>query len=257
MEKYSLFKQTPHPKDVNDFYHTYNLSNVLNVLYWDSFFKKIHSVDGDIVECGVGRGRSLITILSLNLFYSELRTEKPRSVYALDSFEGFPDPSPEDHSPRNPKKGEWSASPNNQFHYSPDNLLKILDCADLGSRVLGSATIGAGTNQLESKGKGACKLKIVKGFFDSTTPKLDVSQIALLHLDGDLYASLKSPLENLAQKVSLNGIIVIDDFQLHKEDAVEEAFPGARTAISEFLNENKNFEIKESIRGTPYLCRVT
>jgi hypothetical protein len=69
MKIHDLFKQTKHPEGVSDFYHTYNLSNVLNVIYWDRYFKMIEGVQGDIVECGVGRGRSLITILALNLLF--------------------------------------------------------------------------------------------------------------------------------------------------------------------------------------------
>ena len=60
MKIHELFKQTRHPQDVNDYYHCFNSSNVLNVIYWWTFFEIINDIKGDIVECGVGRGRSLI-----------------------------------------------------------------------------------------------------------------------------------------------------------------------------------------------------
>lgn len=41
MTIYDLFKQSRHPLEVNDYFHTYNLSNILNVVYWDKFFQKI------------------------------------------------------------------------------------------------------------------------------------------------------------------------------------------------------------------------
>ena len=77
-----------------------------------------------------------------------------------------------------------------------------------------------------------------------------------MHLDGDLYNSLKHPLNNLSEKIAINGIVVIDDFMLHEKHKKNEGFPGARKAVEEFLIENPNFKIKESIRGTPFLLRV-
>ncbi len=49
-----LFKQIRHPKSVNDYYHIFNSSNALNVVYWWEFFKQVQGINGDIVECGVG-----------------------------------------------------------------------------------------------------------------------------------------------------------------------------------------------------------
>ena len=47
----NLFKQTKHPDDLNDFYHLYNSSNILNAIYWWEYFREIsfHEIDGDIV----------------------------------------------------------------------------------------------------------------------------------------------------------------------------------------------------------------
>ena len=231
MNKGEMFSQKKHPKDVNDFYHIYNKSNILNVLYWNKYFEMVHDVEGSIVECGVGRGRSMITILALQQYY---KANLKRHVYAMDSFEGFPEPSIEDESWRDTKKGEWSKSPNNQFDYSVNNLKHILEKADLSSE----------------------DCTICKGFFDKSTKDLNVNKIAILHLDGDLYNSVKQPLDNLSNKVAINGIIIIDDYSLNDENQSNEAFPGARRAVEEFLLDNTNFTIKESVRGTPFLIRT-
>lgn len=232
MKKSEIFYQVKHPTEVNDYYHIYNKSNVLNVLYWNNFFEMIHSLEGDIVECGVGRGRSMIAILALQQFY---KATQEREVYALDSFEGFPEPSVEDQSYRAPKKGEWSRSPNNQFNYSIENLKIILEKADLPIK----------------------ECTIVKGFFEKTTRSLTVDKIAILHLDGDLYESIKQPLKNLSDKVIIGGIIVIDDYTLDDPNKSGEAFPGARKAVDEFLSGNTDFEIRTSIRGTPFIVRLS
>lgn len=191
----------------------------------------------------MGRGRSLITILTLNLLYSRgSDLGRERSILALDSFQGFPEPSVKDKSPRNPKKGEWSESPNKQFTYSVENLLKLLSCAELDQYLKG--------------GPFESSFRVVSGFFDDTTPALESTEIVLLYLDGDLYESIKTPLVNLSSRISVGGVIVIDDYKWLKDNDVAEAFPGARLAVEEFLENNANFSIGESIRGTPILTRI-
>lgn len=229
----SLFKQTKHPSDLSDYYHLYNSNNILNVIYWWEYFREInfHEIQGDIVECGVGRGRSLITLASINRLISNYYGVEKRRIFALDSFEGFPDPTPFDTSPRNPKRGDWSNSPNNQFEYSPDAIKKILKKAEVDEDIL-----------------------FIKGFFDKTTKNIATQSIAILHLDGDLYESIRDPLNNLWNKMSIGGIIVLDDYLF--ESAEDESFPGARKAVMDFLEENKSFEYLKSIRGTPYLKRI-
>ena len=225
-----LFEQVRHPKAVDDFYHIFNSSNALNVVYWWEFFRKIQKVKGDIVECGVGRGRSLITLSAINKLISQTEATDKRRIFALDSFEGFPEPNVKDASSRNPKIGEWSNSPNNQFSYSPDSISKVLKCADIHSNIT-----------------------FIKGFFDKTTLNLPTDEIAILHLDGDLYESVLHPLNNLWKQVTVGGIIVVDDYLFDSDD--NEAFPGARLAVMEFLAKNNSFEYLQSIRGTPYLIR--
>ena len=128
---FEIFKQSPQPEEVSDLFHILNSSNILNSIYWWDFFKKIENVDGDIVECGVGRGRSLITLASLYKYELFKNKKYKRNIYALDSFNGFPEPSIHDKSFRNPKKGEWRASPKNEFEYSPSVLSKILNLAEV------------------------------------------------------------------------------------------------------------------------------
>ena len=231
-----VFKQTRHPSDVDDYYHVFNRSNALNIIYWQFYFNQISKVSGDIVECGVGRGRSLISILSL-LDYAQIAGGAfERGVYALDSFRGLPSPTESDASPRNPKAGEWGSSPNGQFAYSPANLKKILIKAEIPEE------------RIE-------KLNILEGFFNETISEIKSNEIALLHLDGDLYESVRHPLFELAEKMSVGGCVVIDDYFLHESELVREDWPGARLAVNEFLDCHANFTIHESMRGTPYLLK--
>ena len=70
------------------------------------------------------------------------------------------------------------------------------------------------------------QVQFTKGLFQDTLPASDVSQIALLHIDGDWYESVKTCLDNLYDKVAPGGIIQIDDYGDWK---------GARKATDEFF----------------------
>jgi hypothetical protein len=97
------------------------------------------------------------------------------------------------------------------------------------------------------------RMTLTAGFFENSLPGHPDRPIALLHVDGDLYRSYISTLENLFPKVVPGGIVVFDDFSVG-EDA-NESFPGARQAVKDFLKEDyKN--LKPSIGGTYYYVKA-
>lgn len=61
--------------------------------------------EGVIVECGVGRGKTLQLLALANELDGHHRT-----ILGFDTFRGFPAPGPEDAGSRNPKEGEWAVS---------------------------------------------------------------------------------------------------------------------------------------------------
>jgi O-methyltransferase len=220
--------ETRHNKKIDEIYHQLNIGNVGNVVYWNYFFNLISNVKGDIVECGIGRGRSLLVMASLNKI---LFKENERIIYAYDSFEGFPEPTVFDESPRNPKKGEWSHSPSGKYKYNIEFMKRIMSEADVNP----DSNIVFG-----------------KGFFSDTLPRHPANPIAILHVDGDLYKSYIDTLENLYDKVTKGGVIVFDDF-IHGRDK-NESWPGARKAVKDFLGERFN-DLKVSFRGNYYLVK--
>jgi O-methyltransferase len=66
-----------------------------------------------------------------------------------------------------------------------------------------------------------------RGWFEDTLPvsRADVGPIAVLHVDGDWYDSVRCVLENLHEQVVPGGAIVIDDYG---------AVLGARRATRDF-----------------------
>src|SRR3989304_7201332 len=77
--------------------------------YLSNRFDEIADIDGDIVECGLGEGNTFSMLAYL--VGSENRGRKgARKLWGFDSFQGFPQPSRWDESPRKPLKGERRVS---------------------------------------------------------------------------------------------------------------------------------------------------
>lgn len=217
---------------MDEAYHVLNAENISYVLYWSRFFEMTKNVPGSIVECGIGRGRSLIIHSVLNMILDK-ENGGDRKAYAFDSFEGFPAPAVEDDSFRKPQKGEWSHSPSKKYKYSPEFI----------HEVLGKAGIKNSTD----------RVVLTKGFFADTLPLYDGGPIAILNLDGDLYVSYRDPLNLLYDQVVPGGVIIFDDFTTINSG--EDKFPGARKATEEFLAD-KPEKLQNSILGTPYIEKL-
>lgn len=229
-----LFDQRPHPADVDEIYHVLDVANIAAVHYWEFFFEEVRGLDFDsIVECGVGRGRSLMILLALNRLHSATGLWSTKRIIAFDSFKGFPAPTRFDDSEREPHEGDWATSPSGRYRYTPDFLNRVLERAGLES--------------------GASELLVVEGFFGETCYSTTTGRIGILHLDGDLYESTKGPLDALASRIVPGGVIVIDDFQLNDDSSSHESWPGCRRAVMEFVGRHPEFRLLESMRGTPYL----
>ena len=149
-------------------------------------------VPGDIVECGVARGGSA-GVLGLTLQQLGVK----RELWLFDTFQGLPRPSQDD----------------------PD-----FEIADLYTgKCLGSVEdVRASLAQLGVREN----LHFVPGLFQDTLPGSPVSSIAVLHVDGDWYESVKVCLESFYDKVSVGGIIQFDDYA---------HWAGARKAVDEFF----------------------
>jgi len=189
------------------------------LFYFKRMYEKIERVEGDIVECGIGYSRTFqILCLLVDM------EGKNRNVWGFDSFEGFPEPTVEDTSSRNPKKGEWKVMTRGQ-------LLKILEIIRLPAKFVKE------------------QVHIIKGYFEDTVPKAEVSKIALLHLDVDLYASYKVCLEHLFPKVVPGGIVLFDEY------GSTESFPGAKKAIDEYFRGTQQVISKDDISGKYFVVK--
>jgi len=172
-------------------------------IYLKEMFDLVKDLKGDVVECGVGYGHSFFKLCCLAYYEN-----KDRKVYGFDSFQGFPDPSEEDISLRNPQKGEWNVA--------TVETIKLLLKQD-----------GRIDPQFIDN-----NVKLVKGFFEESLNKFGGDSIAILHLDVDLYQSYKVTLEYFWPRVEKGGIVLFDEY---KQPDVVKYFPGAPKAIDEFF----------------------
>lgn len=151
-------------------------------------------VPGDIMETGVWRGGASI------LARATLRAwgDETRRVFVADSFEGLPPPS-----------GDFPQDASSELHLQ-ENLAVSLE------------TVQANFAKLDLLDE---RVVFLKGWFKDTMPTAPVSQLAVLRLDGDMYASTHDVLAHVFDKVSPGGWIIVDDYFL----------PPCRAAVSDFL----------------------
>jgi O-methyltransferase len=76
----------------------------------------------------------------------------------------------------------------------------------------------------------------VKGLFESAWPKIapEIEAVALIHIDCDWHDAVAYCLENASGKVSIGGVLVVDDYN---------DYAGAKKAVDEFLKTSNNFRI--------------
>ena len=211
MKSNSKFKNVS-KNDVMNSENIYHLktdtSRISKLIYHYEIYKKIISLPGDVVECGVFKGISLTRFLT---FREVLENNNSRKIYGFDVFGKFPKPK---------NQGDKSF-----LKRWEKNAGDGIDVQELNNILLE---------------KKFLNFELVKGDVKKTIPNLIKQQphlkISLLHLDMDIYEPTKFVLNKLFSYVVKGGIILIDDYN---------SVFGATKATDEFLNLNKNLEIKK------------
>jgi O-methyltransferase len=165
-----------------------------------------HKIPGDIVECGVWKGGSMMTVAR-----TLIENGAVRKLHLFDTFEGMPDPSIVDKDFR----GESAAAQ--------------LQREDKGtSQVWAYSPIDEVQLNLLSTGYDQSQIVFTKGKVEDTIPAHAPDQIALLRLDTDWYESTYHELTHLYPRLSVGGVLIIDDYG-HWE--------GARRAVDQYFAE--------------------
>lgn len=173
-----------------------------------------HRVPGDVVECGVWRGGSMMAV-ALALI---ARGDTSRHLWLYDTYEGMSEPTEADRS----HTGESAAA----------QLARTAK----GEGVWCEAGLADVRANLLSTGYPTERLHFVQGKVEDTIPGAGATAapegIALLRLDTDWYESTRHELVHLYPRLARHGVLIIDDYGHWQgaRRAVDEYFAGAGPA---------------------------
>lgn len=159
-------------------------------------------IPGDFVECGVYAGSQAAAMALAYVDYISPErigdmAAASRRIHLFDSFEGIPLAGPQD--------------------------LEYLEAKHPAG--LSACSLDAVKANMARWGIPEDLLVYHPGWFEDTIPSAEIGPIAMLRLDGDLYASTKVCMTHLYPKVSPHGWVVADDYHLS----------GCRQAINEVV----------------------
>ncbi len=137
------------------------------------------NIPGDLLEAGVWRGGATIFMRGFLKAYNI----KERKVWVADSFEGLPP--------------------------STDALDKQYNLSKFHFMSINQETVKHNFEVYDLLDE---QVKFLKGFFCDTLPIADISQLALLRIDADMFESTVDVLSNLYPKLAVGGFVIIDDY---------------------------------------------
>jgi O-methyltransferase len=181
-----------------------------------------NGIAGDIAECGVWRGGSMMTVALTLLAHGD----RSRSLYLFDTFEGMSPPSGDDKS-----LDGVSADAQLQRDAKGTGVWCYASLEDVRANIL-------------STGYPAEKIYLIKGKVEDTIPGNIPSGLSLLRLDTDWYESTKHELTHLYPLLNPNGILIIDDYG---------HWQGARKAVDEYFAEHG---VKDYLHRIDYTGRI-
>jgi hypothetical protein len=166
-----------------------------------------NEVPGDLVECGVWRGGSVMLIAHTLLRLGST----DRRLWLYDTFAGMVSPSHEDVQEMSGRSaGEILAE---HEKTADDPFWGLASRAVVEENVASTRYPGD-------------RVRFIEGDVQTTIPAHVPEQIALLRLDTDWYASTRHELEHLYPRLATGGVLIVDDYGYWR---------GARKATDELL----------------------
>lgn len=165
-----------------------------------------NGIPGDIAECGVWRGGSMMIVAQTLLAHGD----RSRSLYLFDTFEGMSSPTEDDKS------------------FDNVSAAVQLEQEQQGTGIWCYASLEDVRANLLSTGYPEDKIHLIKGKVEDTIPQHSPASLALLRLDTDWYESTKHELNHLFPILDAKGILVIDDYG---------HWQGAKKAVDEYFAE--------------------
>jgi O-methyltransferase len=170
-----------------------------------------NNIPGDIVECGVWKGGSMMAIAKELVALGAIE----RELYLYDTFAGMTSPTVKDSS------GFERKSTQESFDSMKQNDGTCKWCF---------SSLEETRRNVDSVGYPKQRVHFVKGPVEETIPGVIPAKIALLRLDTDFYESSRHEMVHLFPRLVSGGVLLLDDYG-HWE--------GQRTAVDEYLAQNK------------------
>ncbi len=174
--------------------------------------RAIH-LEGDVCEFGIAQGATSALIAN------EI-AGSDKTLWLFDSFEGLPMPT--------------------------DRDVLIDDIFNLGSIEKYQGTMACGveqvTDRLNSINFPFSRVKIIPGFIEETAKFTNLPPtICFAYVDFDFYEPIKIALELLDTRLSIGGLVMVDDYGFFSA--------GAQAAVDEFVASRKKRYSKEDSPG--------
>lgn len=189
--------------------YTMTSAERMYTLYKAAEYISKRGITGDIVECGVWRGGSVMICASV---LKKLQDTK-RKIFLYDTFSGMAEPDSRDRTIFGSSAAHdiWKKSQNGDA-----NAWCYAAIEDVRKNVLRTGYPGQ-------------KLRFIKGKVEDTIPKFMPERIALLRLDTDWYSSTYHELTHLYPRLVRGGVLIIDDYGHWK---------GARRAVDDYFRKH-------------------
>lgn len=191
----------------NNFYLSCHVSRIGKLIMQYELYKMSRKIPGEIVECGVFKGASLIRFA----MFQKLFGAQPKKVIGFDVFDKFPEAQfSEDKIWR-----ERIIQEIGEYSIPKDRLMKVLKHKDINFVELVKGDI----------------VKTVPAYLNSH-PELKIS---LLNLDADFYEPSVIILDHFYPRLAKGGVLIVDDYK---------RIPGETKAVDDYFKD-QNIEIKE------------
>jgi hypothetical protein len=164
-----------------------------------------HGVLGDLVECGVWRGGSMLAAARTLLEQGD----RERTLWLYDTFAGMPEPTEVD-----VRDADGAPAAVLLANHDRTTDLWAVSPLDEVRRVMALCDYPAE------------KIRYIQGKVEDTIPAAAPQHIAILRLDTDWYESTHHELVHLLPRVSPGGVLIIDDYGFWR---------GSRRAVDEYL----------------------
>ena len=205
---------------INGFYLTSPNRELVKILsYWE-LYEKISDTPGDIIDCGIFKGSSLIRFAT---YRNMINMPFARQIVGFDTFGKFPETDYENDK----QKREQFVEQAGEESLNTEQIRQVLNQKNLNRNI-----------------------ELVEGDINNTVPEFIDSnpniRIALLHIDVDIYEPTVTIMESLYDHVVDGGIVIIDNYG---------DFDGESTAVENHLGTSEDIRPMPYGVGGAYIVK--